>query len=389
MKSLIVVALLFISYSTASEMAEEETEDELLSRVERATSYWATNKSAEYDGCDAGEFAVELRNEDGKLTGYRCDPCSVGFFTQTAGFWEKCIPCEFEHQTTPPGYNGKCYSRCPPGKGWNSILRKCEPCEPGFYQPEESFNECLKCPLFHNSTRADAECLLECPRGMEPTEDGTSCTQCKVGYFQKVPGRKGVNEKCVICCESPCLTNKNWTYVIGANATNQCIKLPNPLKTCYPYLITALANAVEYIYADDTKETLRPLLTALCLSGADLQEMAIQIQACSVRNVTVAGVKVPAYPQLRINATLVIDMKTEVFDIHGTPECPPTTTTEPTTAESRNMANQGSSTTGSTSSTSPTTSSSSTSSTSSTTSTTGMSTTSTAPATTTTEFVLP
>ncbi|XP_063877551.1 sushi, von Willebrand factor type A, EGF and pentraxin domain-containing protein 1-like isoform X4 [Scylla paramamosain] len=82
---------------------------------------------------------------------------------------------------------GRCV-KCPVGTFFNVILRECQPCPQGSFQPEEGQVSCLVCPA-NTSTKtsnakSDADCKAQCLPGTF-SEDGLEpCTTCELGQYQ-------------------------------------------------------------------------------------------------------------------------------------------------------------------------------------------------------------
>ncbi|XP_050712143.1 sushi, von Willebrand factor type A, EGF and pentraxin domain-containing protein 1-like isoform X3 [Eriocheir sinensis] len=83
--------------------------------------------------------------------------------------------------------DGKCV-KCPVGTFFNVILRECQPCPQGSFQPEEGQVSCLVCPA-NTSTKAgsaksDADCKAQCLPGTFSKDGLEPCTTCEQGQYQ-------------------------------------------------------------------------------------------------------------------------------------------------------------------------------------------------------------
>jgi hypothetical protein len=94
-----------------------------------------------------------------------CVPCPAGTYSASPGS-TACTPCSPGYVASNRG-SSKCMA-CPPGTqaSLNGLL--CQPCTPGWFNPQQA-GQCTLCPpgTFSNSTKSTA--CEECPIGI-PTQ---------------------------------------------------------------------------------------------------------------------------------------------------------------------------------------------------------------------------
>ncbi|CAE1277996.1 unnamed protein product [Acanthosepion pharaonis] len=158
-------------------------------------------------------------------SGNSCIACAKGFYkNNTAGILEKCSPCpqNFTTTITEGATNiSQCDLRiCSAGQFRDNVSNTCKDCHQGYYQPNITTGNCLKCAANYTTlasgSKNESDCIFYCHfAGYEIGPSGNSCIACAKGFYKN--NTAGILEKC-----SPCPQNFTTSVTEGATNISQC-----------------------------------------------------------------------------------------------------------------------------------------------------------------------
>ncbi|XP_068228821.1 sushi, von Willebrand factor type A, EGF and pentraxin domain-containing protein 1-like isoform X2 [Palaemon carinicauda] len=199
--------------------------------------------------CPVGTFYNVILRE--------CQVCPQGSFQPQEG-QVSCIVCP-ENTSTKTG-NAKsdndCKAQCLPGSFSSDGLEPCTTCDLGQYQDEYASTECATCP--HNTTTwrrgswVIEECKVPCGRGQVSETGLQPCLQCPRGFFQKDEGKT----ECTRCPDGVPTATPGSTSLFdceGITGDEQAAytDLPTlPINDCFsdPCLNAATCSPMEFGY---------------------------------------------------------------------------------------------------------------------------------------------
>lgn len=133
----------------------------------------------------SGELMGECVVSGGCTITGSCSMCELNFYRDsTAAPTDPCVRCPDNSRTLFPGSTSVDACTCIAG-----FIRTeddtCQSCSPGFYSPDGSATNCLRCADNQISNTFGARVCAACPANSESSADATSCT-CNPGYFGTV-----------------------------------------------------------------------------------------------------------------------------------------------------------------------------------------------------------